>query len=68
MLFIRKIMKALNMKNTVIADLQHRIRGLERVIKRLRPKKRARVDVDPNKRFVELPEVKKVQAKVRAAL
>jgi len=66
-LFIRKLMKALDMKNTEIADLQYKIRGLEQVIKRLRPKKRAKVEVNPNKRFVELPEVKLVQAKVRAA-
>ena len=65
--FIHKLMKALDMKNTRIADLEYKVRSLEQVIKRLRPKKRARVEVNPNKRFVELPQVKAAQAKARAA-
>jgi len=60
-------MKALDMKNTRIADLEYKVRSLEQVIKRLQPKKRARVAVNPDKRFVELPQVKAAQAKARAA-
>jgi len=63
----RKFMKALDMKNVLIADLQYKIKSLEQVIRRLRPKKRAKVTANPNKRFVGLPEVQLAMKKARAA-
>lgn len=51
--FVRKLMKALDMKNVQIAELQQKVRFLEQVIKRLRRPKRAKVEPNPNnKRFV----------------
>ena len=55
------------MKNVLIADLQYKIKSLEQVIRRLRPKKRAKVTANPNKRFVGLPEVQLAMKKARVA-
>ena len=60
-------MKAFEKKNAKITELEYKVRSLERVIKRLRPKKRAKVKTNPNKRFAGLPEVQRAIQKAQAA-
>ena len=66
-LFIRKLNKGMNKKNIQIANLERKIKYLEIVIRRLRPKKRAKVIPDNNKYFVGMKEAKKTMKKVEAA-
>ena len=66
-LFIRKLSKGMNKKNIRIADLERKVKCLEMVIRRLRPKKRAKVVPNNNKYFVSMKQAKKVMKKVQAA-
>ena len=61
--FIRKVMKSMGRKDIEIAELKQRFKSLGVVIQRLRPKKRAKVDPNPNKRLVRRAEVERIKKK-----
>jgi hypothetical protein len=67
-LFIRKLSKAIDLKNIQIADLQAKVQSLETIIRRMRPKKRMKVKAEPNKQFVSMLQVKRAQAFMRAKM
>lgn len=64
---IRKASKALDKKNRELAEAEMQKRALEEQIANLRPKKRQKVDISPNKRFASLGHIQLAQAKARAA-
>ena len=66
-LFIRKLSKGMNKKNIQITNLERKVKYLEMVIRRLRPKKRAKVIPNNNKYFMGIKEAKKAIKKVKAA-
>ena len=64
-LLLRKAAKALDAKESEIAILQQQKREYEAKIKDLLPKKRIKVIPDPNKAFIELPEIQHAQCLAR---
>jgi transposase-like protein len=64
-LVLRKLSKALDIKNAQIAELDRQVKSLQQLNRRLKPKRRAKVVADgPNERFVNMEQIKKVKAKL----
>jgi hypothetical protein len=64
-LVLRKMSKALDLKNITIADQDRQIRSLQQLVRHLQPKKRAKVvSQDPNERFITMEAVKEVKARI----
>ena len=57
----------MNKKNIRITDLERKVKCLKMVLRRLRPKKRAKVVLNNNKYFMSIKQAKKVMKKVQAA-
>lgn len=65
---LRKAAKALDKKNCELAEGQLQRNALELQVKRYQPKRRQKVEVDPNKRFANLGHIQAAQAKAKAKL
>jgi hypothetical protein len=62
---LRKVSKALDVKNAQLADQELKILSLQHLVERLQPKRRTKVVPNAGQRFVMLPEI--IQAQERAA-
>jgi 4-hydroxybenzoate polyprenyltransferase len=64
----RRIGKGLDTRNTKIAAHEAKVRNLELQIEDLRPKKRAKVRKNPNKRLVQVVQVEEARRQVEDQL
>lgn len=63
---IRKTIKAMEEKNRQLVEAELQRRALELQIERFRPKKRMKVEIDPNRRFANIGHIQAAHAKARA--
>lgn len=63
---LRKAAKALDQKNCELTQAQLQHKALELQVRKLKPKRRQKVETDPNKRFANLGHIQAAQAKARA--
>ena len=64
-LIFRKVGKGLDQKNTKLATAQAQIQKLQFQVDHLRPRKRQKVDENPNKRFIQIQQGIGVKTVVR---
>ncbi|RFU31689.1 hypothetical protein B7463_g4628, partial [Scytalidium lignicola] len=67
-LLLRKVSKALDDKNMVLALKNRRIEELELQLEAIRPSKRLRVPENPNSKFVKIPEIMKAKEELEAKI
>ncbi|RFU27297.1 hypothetical protein B7463_g9036, partial [Scytalidium lignicola] len=67
-LLLRKVNKALDDKNMVLALKNRRIEELELQLEAIRPSKRLRVPENPNSKFVKIPEIMKAKEELEAKI
>ena len=58
--------RAINLQHVIIIGPQQKITKLELNLKTLKPKTRKQVEIDPNKRFTNITNIKKARDKLRA--
>ncbi|OAQ61378.1 transposase [Purpureocillium lilacinum] len=66
-LLFRKITKGFDEKDGLLAKAQLQIQALETQLAAVKPKKRKRVETNPNSRFADIEAVRRAQAEVIAA-
>ena len=66
-LLFRKITKSFDEKESLLAEAQMRIEALETQLEAARPRRRKKVKVSPNSRFVGIAAIQRTQEEVRTA-
>ncbi|KAM0469085.1 hypothetical protein ACHAPX_010604, partial [Trichoderma viride] len=63
-LLLRKVGKQLDRKNTTEATAEAKIRNLQRQVNSFRPKKKSKVEENPNSRFIRIEEIMATKRKL----
>ena len=64
-LLLRKVRKQLDHQNTTIAASKVKIHNLQRQVNSFRPKKKQKVEENPNSQFIKIEEIMNTKKKIK---